>query len=303
MKILITGATGFVGSALTKKLLEKGHQIHYLTTSEKKIENHSNYKGFLWNVAKQEIDNNCFEGVDIIVNLAGKSINSRWNAKNKKEIMESRVQASHLLFRSLSVIDHTVVQVISASAIGFYPSDYEVCYTEKQQQANPEFLGQVCKLWEAHNLKFSELGIQSTIFRFGLILSADGGALPQFTKLIRLNLGSCLGSGKQWYSWIHYEDVIGMLIYGIEQQLSGIYNCVAPHPLRQKEFLNIIAKQLHKVNWLPRVPELFLKIVLGEKHQLVTDSQQVSSEKIVNKGFEFKFPVLKKALADIYKED
>jgi len=303
MRVLITGGTGFVGTALTTALLQQGLEVYYLTTSTKKIANQANHKGFLWNVAQQTIDTACFEGVEVVVNLAGKTINAKWNEKNKKEILESRIQASHLLYKTLSTIQHNVKHVISASAVGIYASDFNALYTEKEPFVNPEFLGQVCRMWEAHNNKFKELGIRTTILRFGLILSKNEGALPKFTQLIKLNLGSNLGSGKQWYSWIHYQDVVNMIQYTMTAELGGVYNCVAPQPLRQNDFLNGIAKHLHRVNWLPRVPSFLLKIALGEKYQLVTDSQKVSSKKIETTGFEFQYPSLKQALAALYPKN
>lgn len=185
MKVLVTGATGFIGSALCEHLLNNGVEIHYLTTSRAKIESTVNYKGFYWNPEKLEVDANCIAGVDYIVNLSGRSIGCRWNSKNKKEILESRINSSKALYKLLETNNHSVKKVISASAVGIYKNDVRKLQSEAETNFNSDFLGTVCKQWEAENEKFKSLGIETLIVRFGLVLSDKEGALPKFTKAIK----------------------------------------------------------------------------------------------------------------------
>jgi len=300
MRVLITGATGFVGTELTNYLLKSGYEVFYLTTSKNKIQNKVNHKGFYWNPNKFEIDSKCIEGVDFIVNLSGKSISFRWNTKNKKEILQSRINSSKTLYKLLSENNHKVNKIISASAIGIYRNDFKRFQSEEETKLNKDFLGMVCQEWENENQKFNELGIETLIVRFGLVLSNKKGALPQFANTTKLYLSGLLGSGMQWYSWIHILDLVEILIFGMKSNVSGIVNGVSPNPKTQKDFLITLAKILKRKMMMFRIPTWLLKVVLGEMHHLITDSQKVSSNKLLNLGFEFKYPMLKDALRNLY---
>lgn len=302
MRVLITGATGFVGSALTYHFLKNDIEVFYLTTSRNKIFNKPNCHGFYWNPKTNEIDPKCIEGVDYIFNLSGKSISCRWNSKNKKEILQSRINSSEVLFHLLSKSQHNVKKVISASAIGIYQNNFELIQTEESTNFNSNFLGEVCQLWEAENIKFNELGIETLIVRFGLVLSDKEGALPEFSNTIKKYIGSPLGSGKQWYSWIHIHDLLAILVFGMKENITGIVNAVAPNPEKQKDFILILANILKKPLFLPRIPTYVLKLILGEMHYLITDSQRIESDKLSKLGFVFKFPMLREAFKDLYKK-
>lgn len=303
MKVLITGATGFIGSTLSKFLLEKGVEINYLTTSKKKIESRTNYKGFYWNPECYEVDNKCIEGVDYIVNLSGKSIGCRWNSKNKKEILESRINSSKALYKLLETNNHNVKKVISASAIGIYKSDVRKLQSELETNFNAEFLGTVCKQWETENEKFKSLGVETLIVRFGLVLSDKQGALPKFTKAVKNYVGSTFGTGDQWYSWIHIHDLVRIIEFGAKTDTVGVINAVSPYPKTQKDFLATLSRVLEKKIIMPSIPNGVLKIFLGEMHHLLTDSQKISSNKLLNLGFKFKYPLLKDALRNFYSEN
>lgn len=302
MKILITGATGFIGSALTSLLLSKGHSVNYVTTSKKKIVKKENYKGFLWNPEKNEINLKCFDEVEAIVNLAGHTINCKWTTENKKAILESRIKSSDTLFNALQKLNHKVKYSINASAIGIYASSYLNLYDENNIHFGDDFLADVCKKWEKANKRFESLGIKSSIVRLGLVLSKNEGVLNELSKVVSKGFGACLGNGKQWMSWIHKDDVVHSITFLLEENLEGTFNLVAPRPVIQKEFLELLSKKLNKKLWLPNVPEFVLKTVLGERSALVLSSQQVTSSKLENLNYHFLFPGLESALNDFYKK-
>lgn len=300
MKILVTGANGFIGSALCALLMKQGHEIHYVTTSYKKIKNTSNFKGFLWKPHAGEVDAECLKGVKAVVNLAGHTINCRWNNRNKKLILESRLNCSDVLFKLLSENEHEVEYIVNASAIGIYASSETELYTEETGQFGNDFLAEVCRKWENANKRFESLGIKTAIVRFGLILSKDEGVLHALAEVISKGLGAGLGNARQWMSWIHFEDVIQILDLLILHQQAGIFNVVAPSPVRQKMFLNTLASRLQKKIWLPNIPSVILKAVLGERAALVLSSQQVHSVRLEPAGYHFKFKKLDDALRDLY---
>lgn len=298
MKILITGATGFLGQSITSFLLGKGHTIHYLTTQPKKLLDSTRYHGFLWNPKKGELDIKSLEGVEVIVHLAGESIAGSWSKEGKERILQSRIVSSQLLFNVLKNNSHKVKNIVCASAIGIYKNSDQWQYENRSEVAS-DFLGDVVLKWENENSKFESLGIDVCLIRIGLVLSRTAGALPELIKPIIWRFGSALGSGNQYYSWIHVEDVTRLFAYAIEHNLVGIYNAVAQEPEKNKEFVKKLATKLDRIIWLPRVPTFMLMLVLGEKHVLVTSGQRVSNDKVLETGFVFKFPTLDKALSNL----
>lgn len=296
MKILITGATGLIGKELVSLLLQNGISVHYLTTSKKKIEGEPHYQGFFWDPQKGIIDENCLLGVDAIIHLAGANIAKRWTNSYKQEIIESRILTSDLLFKALKNNPNGVKQIVSASAIGIYPSSYEKLYAEDATEISPTFLGTVTERWEESVEKFKRLNISVCKLRIGLVLSKNGGALPQMAKPIKSGLGAAFGTGKQMQSWIHLHDLANMFLYAVQNNWNGVYNAVAPHPVTNTELVEAIGKALDKDIILPNVPKFLMKLVLGEMHILLFESQNVSAQKALDSGFQFKYKILDKAL-------
>ena len=301
MSILITGATGLVGNALTEELLNSGKQVNYLTTSPNKIETKENYKGFLWNPSEGEIDVRCFHGVTAIVHLAGASIAERWTEEYKSIIIDSRIKTAQLLCSTLKNIDHTVAHFVSASAIGAYPSSKTTEYSENFEVYNSGFLGDVVKVWEEAADLFKELNIKVSKIRIGVVLSKKGGALEKLIQPIKMYIGAPLGDGEQWQSWIHLKDLARVFSYVVTHELEGIYNAVAPSPVTNKEMTKEAASVLNKPLFLPKVPAFMLKLLLGDMAAIVLESQKVSSNKIEQKGFDFKFKQVDVALQDLLK--
>lgn len=300
MRVLITGATGLVGNEIVKLCREKEILISYLTTSKSKIENKENYKGFYWNPNTGEIDENCFENVDVIIHLAGATIAKRWTKSYKKEILESRVKSTELIYNTLINIEHSVTQIISASAIGVYPDSQTNYYNEDYKtQTEDSFLTKVVHVWEQEVEAFKKLDIAVAKVRIGLVLSEKGGALPQIIKPAKIGLAAAFGTGKQWQSWIHITDLARLFLYILKYHLTGVFNAVAPNAVTNRELTKTVTKILEVPYFMPNIPKVLMKLVLGEMHILLFESQRVSSKKIENKGFNFKFNYLEPALVDL----
>ena len=297
--VLITGATGLVGKALVKKCLQNGFNVHYLTTRKSKIKLQENYKGFYWNPQLEIIDISCFEGVNIIINLAGSSIAQRWTKAYKSLILSSRKKALELLHLSIETHDFPVKHIISASAIGIYPDSKTRYYEEDFQGTDIFFLRTVVRSWEGALKAFNALGVKTTALRIGIVLDKHEGALPKISGPIKGYIGSALGSGDQWQSWIHIDDLVRMFMFVLDSSLEGIFNAVAPNPVQQKDFVKSVANVLKRPIFFPKVPEFILNFALGEMSAIALESQRVSAQKIQDLGFEYDFHELDAALGDL----
>lgn len=299
MTVLITGATGLIGSEIVKQCHNNNILVHYLTTSKEKLSAESNYKGFLWNPKNGIIDIKCFQNVETIINLAGATISERWTASHKKEIFESRLQSLQVLKESLSKIEHQVKHLISASAIGIYPDSLTNYYEEDYPKTSKTFLGKVADKWEAKADEFKELKLKISKVRIGLVLSENGGALPEMIKPIKLCAGAAFGKGTQWQSWIHIKDLANIFLFILQSQLKGTFNAVAPNPITNNDLTKAVATTLEKPLILPNIPEFAMKLVLGEMHILLFESQRVSSKKIEENGYHFEYSNLQPALEEL----
>lgn len=301
MRILITGATGLIGSELVKLLLAKGYTVHYLTTSKDKIESQSNYIGFYWNPQEGKIDENCIFEVDAIIHLAGANIAKPWTNAYKQEIIESRTLSAELLFNLVKKHpSHQIKQIISASGTAIYPDGIDKVYDEATKESEDSFLSNVVKKWEASVNVFQVLGIKVCKLRTGIVLSNKGGALPEMVKPIKLGFGSAMGSGKQIQSWIHVNDLVALYNFALEKQLEGVYNAVTSNSISNQVLTKTIAKTLKKSLWLPNIPEFVMKLILGEMSYLLFSSKNLSANKILDLGFQFQFPDIDKAIDNLY---
>ena len=301
MIVLITGATGLVGQELVNLLLQNGHNVHYLSTSKSKLVTNTNYKGFYWNPKKAEIDTNALTDVEVIIHLAGANVAKKWTTAYKEEIIESRVLSTQLLYQTLQKNSHQVKQIISASAVGIYPDSLTDIYHETDLDIDVSFLGNVVKQWENEVSQFEKLEIIVSKIRIGIVLAKNGGALQEMAKPIKYGVGAAFGSGEQYQSWIHVQDLVAIFQFVMENQLAGIYNGVAPYPVTNSELTKAIAKTLGKPLFLSNIPKFVMKLILGEMHQILFSSQHVSCRKLLDENFQFKFASLDKALNDLLK--
>ena len=299
MKVLITGATGLIGSRIVKDCLEGDIKVNFLTTRKNKIEGIPGCCGFYWNPQKNIIDLNCFDDIDSIINLSGASIFRIWTKKNKELILNSRVQSLNFLRDTIKENNIKINSIISASGIGAYPSSNEKEFDENEKDRSNYFLSDVIKEWEKATMSFKNIAKNVSIVRIGLVLSKDGGVLKQTMQPMSFGFGVYFGNGNQWQSWIHIKDISRLFLYINEKDLSGIYNGVAPTPLSNFDFTKMVSKIRRGVLFLIPVPRLFFRLIFGEMHIILFKSQKVSSEKIQSKGFTFIYENLENTLKNI----
>ncbi|RZL65590.1 MAG: TIGR01777 family protein [Pedobacter sp.] len=298
-KILITGATGLVGSKLIPALQRLGHEINILSRNDNQIKG---VKTFIWDVYAQTIDKNCLTGVNTIIHLAGEGIaDKKWTAERKQQIIDSRVLSTQLLYQTIKETNSPIKSFISASAVGFYGDRGDEILTEDSASGNG-FLADCCMKWENAVDEGLAMNIRIAKIRIGLILSKEGGALTAMEKPIQFFVGAPLGSGKQWMPWIHLDDILGIFIKAVEdEEMIGAYNACAPFPVTNKFLTKSIAKQLNRPVWPLKVPKFALNALLGEMSILPLMSNNTLSKKILNTGYKFAFTNLDDALAAIYK--
>lgn len=285
--ILITGGTGLVGTELTKLLVKKNHEVRILSRNPSKK---NEYK---WDISKDFIDEKALENLDFIIHLAGAGIaDKRWTDNRKKIIVGSRVETANLIFNKIKEQKIALKGFISASGSNFYGTKTTDKIYEETDNAGNDFLGEVCVKWEAAAQQFSTLHIPVTILRTGIVLAKKGGALEK----MKTPIVSPLGSGNQYMSWIHIDDLCEMYSYSIENNLTEIYNAVAPEHHTSKTFSKALAKSINRP-FLPfGVPAFILKLVFGEMAIILLKGSRISSKKIEKNGFSFRFSTLNKAL-------
>jgi len=296
--ILITGASGLIGSRLIKILVEKGHGISVLSRQSK---NFNDLKSYTWDVEKQLLDLNAFDGIDTIIHLAGAGIaDKRWTQKRKQELVDSRIKSTQLLYKTIKSINAPVKSFISASAVGYYGNrNDEILYEDSASGTG--FLADCCKQWEQAVDEGLNLGIRVVKLRIGLVLSKQGGALSELAKPVNFFVGAALGSGKQWMPWIHINDLLSIFEKAVEDfEYSGTFNASSPFPVTNYEFTKILSKKLFRPLWPVNVPEFILKAMLGEMSSVVLNSNRTSSQKLLDMGFRFRYQALESALSEIY---
>jgi len=296
-KILITGASGLIGSRLTELLLQKGYQVSHLGRTKKS----GPVPSFVWDVESGKMDTEALAGVDTIIHLAGAGVaDKRWTEARKKEILESRTKSSLLLYNTLANVNHTVKAIVSASAIGYYGFGFGEKILSEESNPGTDYLAQVTKQWEESVDKISSLNLRIVKLRIGIVLSEKGGALVEMAKPIRLGAGAALGTGKQYLSWIHLDDLCAMFIKAVEDDtMHGAYNAVSGDWVTNRELTKLIAKVLKKPLLLPNVPGFIMRIIVGEMAVIVVNGSKVSGDKIKKTGFVFRYTNLEEALESL----
>ncbi|MBC9930833.1 TIGR01777 family oxidoreductase [Chitinophaga qingshengii] len=300
--VLITGGTGLVGTALTRLLLERGYKVIILTRKPEQGTNRD-VRYAAWDVAQQTIDINALQEADYIVHLAGANVGEkRWTAARKREILESRTKSSELIVKALQTHPNKIRKVISASATGYYGESSDRAFIETDPPAT-DYLGSTTLAWEQSIAPVAALDKKLVIFRTGIALSREGGALKEFYKPLRFGFATVLGSGDQYISWIHIQDLVRLYFNAIvNDQLEGIYNAVAPQPVRHKELMLTMARAAKGNSFITSyVPAFALKLALGEMSVEILKSVNVSSRKIQDTGFQFSYPTIGEAMEQLFK--
>lgn len=297
MNIVIAGGTGFIGGHLTDHLLRHGHTVSILTRSPE--EEHGSGARFVgWDGKTAGPWTQAIDGADAVINLAGKNLFTRWSDEQKKAILFSRLDSTRVLVQAMRQAERKPAVFISTSAVGYYGDTGEETVTEAHPPGN-DFLADVCVQWEAASHEAREAGVRVANPRFGVVLEKDDGALRQMLLQFNLFIGGHLGSGRQFFPWVHMEDLVRAVTLPLEQpDLDGAYNVVAPHPVRMEEFADTLGDVMHRPSWLP-VPEFALSIALGEAAEMLLNSQRVVPQLLVQRGFAFSFPTAREALLNI----
>ena len=289
MKILITGATGFLGKPLVERLLSGGHEVTRIVRS-------SNHPGILWDPDKREIKADRLEGYDAVIHLAGESIQGRWTKAKKREILSSRTDDTAFLVEVLSQLKQKPKIFVSASAIGYY-GDRQDEHLSEDAQPGRGFLADVCKQWEAASKPLEKEGFRVSCIRTGLVLHPSGGALHELLLPFKMGVGGPVGSGKQWWSWIDRDDLLRVYEFALTNDaVHGPVNGVAPNPVINKVFVRTLGKVLSRPSFMP-LPAFVVKLIFGEMgKELLLSSQHVLSKKLEDTHFSFERTELKPAL-------
>lgn len=298
--ILVTGASGMLGKKLIKVLISNGHTVHTLTTSPQN--NKIAQKVFLWNEPKYTVPQEAWDGVDTLIHLAGANISKRWTKSYKNEIIDSRVNTAKALMESAMRYNVHLKQVISVSGTNYYPDPSKSACSE-DDKSGTGFLAEVCIKWENAAKELQPITENLSIFRTGIILSKQGGLLPQFMKAQPFGIIPTTGNKKNVLSWIHIDDMVKLINETVQSnRYTGIFNAVAPHPAKQIDLVKSLAIATRTKAIHPNVPLWLLRIIMGENAALAGTNQNISSKKLADAGFVFQFPSIESALKHIYSE-
>jgi uncharacterized protein (TIGR01777 family) len=304
MKIFMTGGTGFVGRNLTKRLAQQGHELTVLTRSMKTSLPPPRGASYLvGNPVEKGAWQEKVSGHAGVINLAGSSIFKRWTDAYKKEIRDSRVLTTQNLVEALSGRKSQNSFLFNTSAVGYY-GFHEGEELDEASPPGADFLASLAQEWESTALKAEGYGVRVILLRFGIVLGRDGGALKQMIPVFKKYMGSPIGSGTQWFSWIHVLDLANIYSFLLEHEdLSGPVNCTSPAPVQNREMTKILGEVLGKPTFMPAVPGFIIRAVLGEFGSVVLKGQRVLPKKLLEKGFRFQFPDLRGALKEITAEE
>jgi len=301
MKIFMTGGTGFVGSYLTKKLTENGHEVTILTRSARRSRELPAGAAMLEGDPKvagpwqQKVAEH-----DAVINLAGTSVFTAWTAKNRQLILDSRVLTTRNVVDALATAAGKDITLISASAVGYYGGRTDDEVLDEESRPGSDFLTEVSLKWEGEAKRAEDFGARVLLTRFGIVLGKNGGALEKMLPAFRKCLGSPLGSGEQWFSWIHQQDLANVMLFLLgRRNVTGPVNCTAPEPVTNRELVKTLARVLGCPAFMPSVPAFLLKALLRGFGDVVLKGQRVVPQKLLQEGFEFRFPTLREAFMDL----
>lgn len=299
MNIVIAGGSGFIGNALIEHFCKRGDHL-YILTRNKQNKNNSAFVTYIEWLQQDSTPEKYLKNIDVFINLAGESINSgRWTEKRKKRILSSRIKATSQCLTLIKKLENKPSVFLNASAIGYYGTSMSKRFTEHTKEPGSDFLATVVKKWEAAANEISTLGVRTVLLRFGIVLDKKEGALPKMVLPYKFFIGGTVGSGNQWVSWVHIDDLVRVTEFSIDHpSIDGPLNITSPTPITMKQFGKTAAEVLNRPHWLP-LPSLALKILLGEMSMLMLNGQYVYPQKALDHGFTFQYTTLKDALQNI----
>ncbi|MGB8491373.1 MAG: TIGR01777 family oxidoreductase [Bacteroidales bacterium] len=298
--VLLTGGTGLIGRHLGRKLAETGYNVIILST---RTGESYEFPVYHWDPANGKIDREAISAADYIIHLAGAGLaDKRWTVKRKKLLISSRVTGGELLLKAVNRCDCKVKAFISISGTNYYGSlTSDRIFLETDPPAD-DFLGEVCRLWEQNADRFESAGIRSVKLRAGVVLASRGGALGRMIMPVKYGAGAPIGSGDQYLSWIHIDDLCGIFMKAIgDTAMRGTYNAVAPAQVTNREFMLTLANVMKRPAILPAIPARLMKLLYGEMSVVLLTGSRISSDKIRASGYKFRYPELKTALEDLLK--
>lgn len=302
-KIVITGASGLIGTKLTKTLINRGDHVYILTRDKNKTKNiiPGATEYIKWDYVKPDAWAGHMNNKDAVIHLAGANISGkRWTAHYKEIILKSRELSTKNLVNVISLIPNKPKSFICASGVNYYGDSGDQLLTEEEGPGN-DFLANVCKIWETEAEKVEKAGIRRISIRTGVVLTPEEGALKKMLLPFKLFVGGPLGSGSQWFPWIHIDDIVNIYIYLLDNEnLIGAFNACSPNMITMNEFAKNLGKVLHKPSFF-KVPEFVLNLTAGEVAEIITASLKVIPKKLLEHGYKFKFVNLKDALTDLFQ--
>jgi len=304
MKIAIAGATGFVGSRLVERLQAEGHQVLVLTRNPSAAQKVFPTSAFpnLEIIAYTPTESGSWQeaiaGCEGVVNLAGEPIaEGRWTAQRKQEILSSRQLGTQKIVEAIAKAHPKPSVLVNASAIGYYGTSETATFDETSPPGN-DFLAQVCQAWEAEANKVKDAGVRLVILRLGIVLG-QGGAIARMIAPFKLFAGGPIGTGRQWFSWIHRDDLVNLIIQALTRpEIEGILNATAPNPVRMAELAQTLGQVMNRPSWLP-VPGFAIEVLLGDGAIVVLEGQQVLPQRPLDYSFEYQYSTVKQALEEI----
>ncbi len=302
MNIVVAGGAGFIRSALIPELLNDGHRVTLLTRDPgRTLLQHSRLHIVQWNPPEDTDWHPCLDGADAVINLAGELLaGKRWSAKQKMQLVQSRIQPAAALVHAIRAARRKPAVLVSASGVGYY-GDVPEGDVDESAPAGNGFLADLCRRWEETALRASDDGVRVVLLRMGVVLSRDGGALPRMMAPFKMFVGGYLGSGKQWFPWIHRDDVVKAIGFVLkETSISGPVNLVAPDAVTMKTFCSTLGQEMHSPSWI-FIPGFALRILLGEMADMLTTGQRAIPLRLTERNFTFSYPTLSGALHQIFQ--
>jgi uncharacterized protein (TIGR01777 family) len=295
-KVLIAGGSGSIGRRLTDELVSVGHEVFWLSRTPDKF---THLKAFYWDPSSYEINSDALD-VDVIINLAGAGIADKpWTKNRKRLIINSRVQSASTLFEALKNGDRKPELYIGASAIGYYGDRPDEKNLTERSESGLDFVSECCVKWEEATQKMAELGIPISILRIGIVLDKECGAFTKMALPLKFLSAPYFGNGEQYYSWIHVDDMVGIIRYVMESRLEGTFNAVSPNPCTNRDLMKSLSEAKNRASLTFGIPKSLLKLTMGEMHAILTNSSHISSQKLQGAGYVFSFKDIDSAMSEL----